>query len=79
VAANAEIEQLRAQLAAWESPAPALATPNLDRLATILEAFSKRLEQIESRASTPTSGLGKSTKLLDPLILTDGIDLAFNT
>jgi hypothetical protein len=77
VAANTEIEQLRAQLAAWDSPA--LATSNLDRLATVLEAFSERLDQIETRASTPALGSGKSTKLLDPPIFTDGIDLAFNT
>jgi hypothetical protein len=75
VAANAEIEQLRAQLAAWDSPA--LATSNLDRLATILEAFSERLDRIESHVSTPSSGLGKSTKLLDPPILTDGKDPTF--
>jgi hypothetical protein len=54
-------------------------TLNLDRLATVLEAFSKRLDRIETQASTPALGLGKSTKLLDPPILTDGIDLAFNT
>jgi hypothetical protein len=77
VAANTEIEQLRAQLAARDSPAPA--TSNLDRLATVLEAFSERLDRIETRASTPASGSGKSTKLLDPPIFTDGIDLAFNT
>jgi hypothetical protein len=79
LAATAEIEQLRTQLAARDSPVPVTASPNLDRLATVLEAFSERLERIESRASTPASGLGKSTKLLDPLVLTDGIDLAFNT
>jgi hypothetical protein len=70
VAATAEIEQLRAQLAARDSPAPAF--PNLDRLATVLEAFSERLDRIESRASTPASGSGKATKLPDPPILTDG-------
>jgi hypothetical protein len=42
VAANVEIEQLRTQLAARDSPA--LATLNLDRLATVLEAFSKCLD-----------------------------------
>ena len=70
MAATAEIEQLWAQLATWDSPA--LAFPNLDRLVTVLEAFSERLDRIESRASTPASGLGKATKLLDPPILTDG-------
>jgi hypothetical protein len=44
----------------------------LDRLATVLEAFSERLDRIESRASTPASGSGKATKLPDPPILTDG-------
>jgi hypothetical protein len=77
VAVNIEIEQLRAQLAAWDSPA--LASPNLDRLATVLEAFSERLDRIETRASTPALGLGKSTKLPDPPIFTDGIDPAFDT
>jgi hypothetical protein len=79
VAANIEIEQLRAQLAARGSPAPAPApaSPNLDRLATVLEAFSERLDRIESRASTPASGPGKSTKLPDPPILTDGKDPTF--
>ena len=79
MAATAEIEQLRAQLAAWNSLALAPASPNLDRLATVLEAFSERLDRIETRASTPASGLGKSTKLPDPPILTDGIDPAFDT
>jgi hypothetical protein len=73
----AEIEQLKAQLAAWDSLALVLASPNLDRLAIVLEAFSERLDQIESRASTPASGLGKPTKLLDPPILTDGKDPTF--
>jgi hypothetical protein len=75
VAATAEIEQLRAQLAARDAPAPA--SPNLDRLATVLEAFSERLDRIESRASTPASGSGKSTKLPDPPIFTDGKDPTF--
>jgi hypothetical protein len=79
LAATAEIEQLRAQLAARNSPAPVPASPNLDRLATVLEAFSERLDWIETYASTPASGLGKSTKLLDPLILTNGLDPAFDT
>jgi hypothetical protein len=74
----AEIGQLRAQLAAWDSPALVLAS-NLDRLATILEAFSERLDRMETRASTPASGLGKSSKLPDPPVFTDGIDLAFDT
>jgi hypothetical protein len=74
VAANTEIEQLRAQLAARDSPAPAPVSPNLDRLATVLETFSDRLDRIETRASTPASGSGKSTKLPDPPILTDGKD-----
>jgi hypothetical protein len=73
--ATAEIEQLRAQLATRDSQAPA--NPNFDRLATVLEAFSERLDRIESRASTPASGPGKSTKLPDPPILTDGKDPTF--
>jgi hypothetical protein len=77
VAATAEIEQLRAQLAARDSPAPVPVSPNLDRLATVLEAFSERLDRIETRASTPASGARKSTKLPDPPILTDGKDPAF--
>ena len=77
VAATARIEQLEAQLAAWDSPAPAPA--NQDRLATVLEAFSERLDRIETRELTPSSGSGarKSTKLPDPPILTDGKDPAF--
>jgi hypothetical protein len=75
LAATAKIEQLRAQLAARHSPVPA--SPNLDRLATVLEAFSERLDRIESRASTPASGSGKPTKLPDPPILTDGKDPTF--
>jgi hypothetical protein len=78
-ATTVEIEQLRAQLAAQDSSAPTLATLNLDRLATVLEAFSERLDRIESQASTPTTGSTKSFKLLDPLVLTDGLDLAFDT
>ena len=77
LAATAEIEQLRAQLAARDSPALVPASPNLDRLATVLEAFSERLDRIESQASTPASGLGKPTKLPDPPILTDGKDPTF--
>src|SRR5580658_4929081 len=77
VAATAEIEQLRAQLAARDSPAPVQVSPNLDRLATVLEAFSERLDRMETRASTPASGSGKSTKLPDPPILTDGKDPTF--
>ena len=42
VATNIEIEQLRAQLAAQDSLA--LASLNLDRLATVLEALSRRLD-----------------------------------
>jgi hypothetical protein len=76
---QAEIEQLRAQLAVRDSPAPALASPNLDRLATVLEAFSERLDRIETRASTPATGSRKSSKLPDPPVLTDGIDPAFDT
>ena len=79
LAATAKIEQLEAQLAAWNSPALVPANPNFDRLATVLEAFSERLDRMETRASTPASGLGKSSKLLDPLVFTDGINPAFNT
>ena len=79
LAATAEIEQLRAQLAARDSPAPVPASPNLDRLATVLEAFSERLDRIESRASTPASGPGKNTKLPDPPPLTDGKDPTFES
>ena len=77
MAATAEIEQLRAQLAAWDSLVLVPVSPNLDRLATVLEAFSERLDRMETRASTPASGLGKSTKLLDPPIFTDGKDPTF--
>ena len=77
MAANAEIEQLRAQLATWDTPALALATPNLDRLAAVLEALSRRLDRVESRLTTLASNLGKSTKLLDPPIFTDGKDPTF--
>ena len=79
MAATAEIEQLRAQLAARDSPVPVPASPNLDRLATVLEAFSERLDRIESRASTPASGPGKNTKLPDPPPLTDGKDPTFES
>ena len=44
VAATAEIKQLKAQLAAQDSLALALASLNLDKLATVLEAFSERLD-----------------------------------
>ena len=77
MAAMAEIEQLRAQLAARDSPVLVLVSPNLDRLATVLEAFSERLDRMETQASTPASRLGKSTKLLDPPIFTDGKDPTF--
>jgi hypothetical protein len=79
LAATAEIEQLRAQLAARDSPVPTTASPNLDRLATVLEAFSERLDRMETRASTPASGSGKSSKLPEPPVFTDGIDPAFDT
>lgn len=77
VAATAEIEQLRAQLAARDSPTPTPEAPNLDRLATVLEAFSERLDRIETRASTPASGPGKPLKLPDPPPFTDGKDPTF--
>jgi hypothetical protein len=79
LAAMARIEQLEHQLAGRDSPAPVPANPNSDKLATVLEAFSERLERVETRESTPASGSGarKSTKLLDPPILTDGKEPAF--
>jgi hypothetical protein len=76
VAANIEIEQLRAQLAARDSPA--LASPNLDRLATVLEALSGRLDRAESRSTTPNSSPGKPLKLPDPPPFTDGKDPTFD-
>ena len=75
MAANIEIEQLRAQLAARDSPP--LATPNLDRLAAVLEALSRRLDWVEPRASTPASRPTKITKLLDPPAFMDGKDPTF--
>ena len=77
VATTAKIEQLKAQLTTQNSLTLALASSNLDRLAIVLEAFSKRLDQMESRVLTLASGLGKSTKLLDPPILTDGKNSTF--
>ena len=71
-AANAEIEQLRAQLAAQNTPQSGTASP--DRLANVLEALAQRLAREESPgASTST----KSSKIPDPPVLTDGKDPTF--
>jgi hypothetical protein len=71
-AANAEIERLRALLANQETPSLETETLNSDRLASVLEALSRRLTRAESPA-VPT----KSIKIPDPPILTDGKDPTF--
>src|SRR5436189_5781300 len=69
-AANAEIEQLRALLAAKDTPIPG--TPTSDRLVDVLEALTEHLTRTDSPATPP-----KSAKFLDPPVLTDGKDPTF--
>jgi hypothetical protein len=70
-AANAEIEELRALLAAKETPVPE--TPSSERLADVLEALAQRLTRADSPA-TPA----KSAKIPDPPLLTDGKEPTFD-
>src|SRR5436190_16594971 len=70
-AANAEIEQLRALLAAKDTPIPG--TPTSDRLADVLEALTERLTRTDSPATH-----AKSAKIPDPPLLTDGKDPTFD-
>jgi hypothetical protein len=65
-AANTEIEQLRALLAAPS-------TPGSERLADVLEAIAQRL----TRDDTPAT-MKKSAKIPDPPLLTDGKDPTFD-
>jgi hypothetical protein len=71
-AANAEIEELRALLAAKETPVPE--TPSSERIADVLEALTQRLTRVDSPA-TPA----KSAKIPDPPLLTDGKDPTFES
>src|SRR5436189_6356442 len=70
-AANAEIEQLRALLAAKDTPIPG--TPTSDRLTDVLEALTERLTRTDSPATH-----AKSAKIPDPPLLTDGKDPTFD-
>jgi hypothetical protein len=70
--ANAEIERLRAQLAARDTPTSGRASP--DRLADVLEALTQRLTRAESPAAATSS---KTTKIPDPPVLTDGKNPTF--
>ena len=70
-AANAEIEQLRALLAAKDTPIPG--TPTSDRLADVLEALTERLTRTDSPATH-----AKSAKIPDPLLLMDSKDPTFD-
>ena len=72
-AANAEIERLRALLAAKDTPAPSSETLSYDRLADVLEMLSQRLARADSPAAP-----SKSAKIPDPPILTDGKDPTFD-
>jgi hypothetical protein len=65
---QAEIEQLRALLAAKDTSNEASSS---DKLASVLEALSQRLTRAEPPVAT------KSTKIPDPPILTDGKDPTF--
>jgi len=67
-AANAEIEQLRALLAAKDTPIPG--TPTSDRLADVLEALAERLDS--------PAAMAKSAKIPDPPLLTDGREPTFD-
>ena len=72
-AANAEIERLRALLAAKDTPAPSSETLSYDRLADVLEMLSQRLARADSPAAP-----SKSAKIPDPPILTDRKDPTFD-
>ncbi len=71
-AARAEIEQLRAQLVAQNTPSPRTASP--DRLADILEALGQHLTRVETHGALPSA---KSSKIPDPPVLTDRKDPTF--
>ena len=73
LAANAEIERLRALLAAKDTLALSSETLSYDRLADVLEMLSQRLARADSPAAP-----SKSAKIPDPPILTDRKDLTFN-
>src|SRR5271156_4766801 len=71
-AANAEIAQLWAQLAAQNTLNSGTLSSN--RLANVLEALSQRLTRAESPANS-----SKSAKIPNPLLLTDGKDPTFES
>ena len=75
-AANAKIERLRELLKARDTPASASSDEllNTQRLATVLKALSQRL----GGPSKPYIASSRSIKVVDPLLLTDGIDPTFN-
>ena len=63
-AANAEIERLREQLKTRNTPISS--NDLLDRLATVLKALAQR------------TALSRSAKVVDPPLLTDGVDPTFD-
>ena len=72
--ANAEIERLKALLAARDTPTPS-ETSTSDRLANVLETLSQRLAGANSAAVQS----GKTTKIPDPPLLTDGKEPTFES
>ena len=71
LAAQAEIEALRAQLAAWTPQDHFLSD---SELVTVLEALSRRLDG----SSSPTGRPQRSVKVANPPVLTNGTDPTFN-
>ena len=72
-AAQAEIAQLRAQLAAQATPHSRDQSPDHSQFITVLEALSQRLTR------TDPAALAKSAKIPNPLLLTDGKDPTFDS
>jgi len=70
-AAQAEIELLRAQLAART---PRDTSPSNAGLVAVLETLARRLDRPSSPADRPQ----RSAKVADPPILTNGADPSFN-
>jgi hypothetical protein len=71
LAAQAEIEALRAQLADRSSRD---SSPSNSGLVTVLEMLAQRLD----RTATPTDRPQRSAKVADPPVLTNGIDPTFD-
>ena len=73
-AANAEIERLRELLEARDTPTASDELLDIEKLATVFEALSWRLNgPIESYTT-----LLRSAKVIDPLLLTDRTNFIFN-